>query len=50
MRWKVEGGSKGERGGKSGHGTSTHHQFIIAVYMSSPIPSSQTASPSPSRP
>ena len=31
MRWKVEGGSEGERGGKSGHGTSTHQQFFVAV-------------------
>ena len=31
MRWKVEGGSEGERGGKSGHGTSTHYQFFVAM-------------------
>ena len=28
---EVEGGSEGERGGKSRHGTSTHHQFFVAV-------------------
>ena len=29
--WKVEGWSEGERGGKSRHGTSTHHQFFVAM-------------------
>ena len=31
VRWKVEGGNEGERGGKSRHGTSTHHQFFVVV-------------------
>ena len=31
VRWKVEDGSEGKMGGKSRHGTSTHHQFFVAM-------------------